>query len=198
MLAISLLYPSVTQKNSLKWNNNWLDPQQNHNRPPAENPCTKLTLGLFSMLQEHIEPTKSNTFTSAVRILIMQGACLDNGSSFYYLLEARLIIFPLIRFASPRREPASPDAQISFAVVCLSGPLHGTTKKQTTQITSDHEKQRKHLTENAPETRAVDDTHTHTHFGRFGLISSSSSLMHFNMIYTDEKYTHLKWDRLQI
>lgn len=117
-------------------------------QPPAEDPCAKSILSLFSLLREHIELTKSNMFTSAVRILIMQGACLDNGSSFYYLLEARLIIFPLIRFASPKRELASPDAQISFAVVCLRGPLYATTKKQTTQITSDHEKQRKHLTEN--------------------------------------------------
>jgi len=61
-------------------------------------------------VQDHIEPTKSNMFTSAVRILIMQGACLDNGSPLYHLLEARLIIFSLIRFASPKGELASPDA----------------------------------------------------------------------------------------
>lgn len=104
-------------------------------------------------VQENIEPTKSNMFTSAVRILIMQGACLDNGSPLYCLLEARLIIFSLIRFASPKRELASPDAQISFAVVCLRGPLYATTKKQTTQITSDHEKQCKHLKENTQHLR---------------------------------------------
>lgn len=101
-------------------------------------------------LNQHCSDSVSNPpsltcLRSGVRIQIMRGTCLDNGSPFYYLLEARLIIFPLIRFASPRREPASPDAQISFAVVCLSGPLHDTTKKQTTQITSDHEKQFKHL-----------------------------------------------------